>query len=118
MNVNSEITKWFDVSAKISWNTSNYNEPYMNPQKGSVWSAMKNEPNRNLNMPIMTGPNDPIPNTWTDNILGWLAYGATQQTKNTNAVFNITPTITICPELNIKAELSYRPTEYFQKRES
>lgn len=116
MNVNSEITKWFDVSAKISWNTSNYNEPYMNPQKGSVWSAMKNEPNRNLNMPIMTGPNDPIPNTWTDNILGWLAYGATQQTKNTNAVFNITPTITICPELNIKAELSYRPTEYFQKR--
>lgn len=116
MNLNTKITDWFDISSKISWNTTNYNEPYMNPQKGSVWSAMKNEPGRNLNMPIMTGPNDPIPNTYTDNILGWLAYGATQQTKKTNTVFNITPTITILPELNLKAELSYRPTEYFQKR--
>ena len=28
----------------------------------------------------------------------------------------MTPTITFCPEFNVKAELSYRPTEYFQKR--
>lgn len=116
MSLNTQITNWFDIASKISYNTSNYNEPYMNPQKGSVWSAMKNEPNRNLNMPIMTGSNDPIPNTYTDNILGWLAYGATQQTKNTSTVFNVTPTITFCPELNVKAELSYRPTDYFQKR--
>lgn len=116
MNLNTNITKWLDVATKISYNTSNYNEPYMNAQKGSVWSAMKNDPGRNVNMPIKTGANDPIPDAWTDNILGWLAYGATQSTKNTNTVFNITPTITICPELNVKAELSYRPTEYFQKR--
>lgn len=116
MNLNSKITDWFDVASKISFNTNNYNEPYMNPQKGSVWSAMKNEPGRNINMPIMTGPNDPIPDAYTDNILGWLAYGATQETKKTNTVFSVTPTITFCPEFNIKAELSYRPTEYFQKR--
>ena len=88
----------------------------MNYQKGNVWEAMKNDPVRNMNMPIKTGPNDPIPDAWTDNILGWLAYGATQSTQKTSTVFNITPTITICPELNVKAELSYRPTEYFQKR--
>lgn len=116
MNLNTDITDWFNVATKITYNTSNYNEPYMNPQKGSVWAAMKNEPNRNLNMPIMTGPNDPVPNAYTDNILGWLAYGATQETKKTNTIFNITPTITFCPEFNVKAELSYRPTEYFQKR--
>ena len=116
MSLNSKITDWFNVASKISFNTNNYNEPYMNPQKGTVWAAMKNEPNRNLNMPIMTGPNDPIPDTYTDNILGWLAYGATQQTKNTSTVYNITPTITLFPFLDVKAELSYRPTEYFQKR--
>ena len=116
MNLNTNINKWLDVATKISYNTSNYNEPYMNYQKGKVWEAMKNDPGRNMNMPIKTGPNDPIPDTWTDNILGWLAYGATQSTKNTNTVFNITPTLTICPELNVKAELTYRPTEYFQKR--
>lgn len=42
---------------------------------------MKNDPVRNMNMPIKTGPNDPIPDAWTDNILGWLAYGATQSTQ-------------------------------------
>lgn len=117
VNLTTKITDWFDVASKISYNTSNYNEPYLVSAKGSsVWAAMKNEPSRNLNMPIKTGPNDPIPNAWTDNIFGWLAYGATQKTSNTNTVFNVTPTITICPELNVKAELSYRPTEYFQKR--
>lgn len=117
VNLNSKITDWLDIASKISYNTSNYNEPYLVSAKGtSVWAAMKNEPGRNLNMPLKTGPNDPIPNAWTDNIFGWLAYGATQKTSRTNTVFNITPTITICPELNVKAELSYRPTEYFQKR--
>lgn len=115
MSLNTKITDWFDVASKISYNASTFDEPYMNPQKGPVWSALKNEPERNLNSPIMTGPNDPIPNAWTDNILGWLAYGATKETRKTNAVFNITPTLTICPEFNIKAELSYRPNEYFQK---
>lgn len=117
MNLTTKITDWFDVASKISFNTSNYNEPYLVAGKGtSVWDSMKNEPGRNLNMPLKTGPNDPIPNTWTDNIFGWMAYGATQQTKRTNTVYNVTPTITLCPELNVKAELSYRPTEYFQKR--
>lgn len=116
MNLNTQITEWFDIASKISFNTSNYNEPYMNSQKTNLWNAIKNEPGRNINMPIKTGPNDPIPDTYTDNILGWLDYGATQQTKKTNTVFSVLPTITICPEFNLKAELSYRPTEYFQKR--
>lgn len=117
VNLTTKITDWLDVASKISFNTSNYNEPWLVSGKGtSVWASMKNEPGRNLNMPLKTGPNDPIPNAWTDNIFGWLAYGATRQTQNTNTVYSVTPTVTILPELNIKAELSYRPTEYFQKR--
>ncbi|MGL4493029.1 MAG: SusC/RagA family TonB-linked outer membrane protein, partial [Tannerellaceae bacterium] len=116
VNLNTEITNWFDVAAKISFSSSTYDEPYMNPQKGSVWSAMKNEPERNLNMPIMTGPNDPIPNTYTDNILGWLSYGANKYTQKSNTVYSITPTFKVCKELNLKAELSYRPKEFFQKQ--
>lgn len=116
MSLDTEIAKWFTVGAKISYNVSTYDEPYMNPQKGSVWSAMKNEPDRNINSPVMSGPNDPIPNAWTDNIVGWLAYGATQEKKNTSAAFNVNPTIIILPELKVKGEFSYRPTEYFLKR--
>ena len=43
MNLNTNINKWLDVATKISYNTSNYNEPYMNYQKGKVWEAMKND---------------------------------------------------------------------------
>lgn len=116
MSLDTEIASWFKIGTKISYNASTYNEPYMNPQKGSLWAAMKNEPERNINSPIKSSPTDPIPDAWTDNIMGWLAYGAKQQTKRNNMLFNLTPTITICPELQLKAELSYRPSEYYQKR--
>ncbi len=116
MSINSKITDWFDIASKISFNSSNYNEPYMNPQKGSVWAAMKNEPNRNLNMPIMTSPNDPIPNTYTDNIFGMVSlWGDTADKKHQHS-FQCDSDNHVLSEFNVKAELSYRPTEYFQKR--
>ncbi|MCD7938091.1 MAG: TonB-dependent receptor [Tannerellaceae bacterium] len=116
INLDTEITSWFKVATKLTYNNTTYNEPYMNPQKGTLWGAMKNEPGRNINSPIKSGPNDPIPDTWTDNIVGWLAYGATQETKRNNMIFNVTPELIISKELQIKAELSYRPTEYYRKR--
>lgn len=115
MSIETEINKWFKVSAKASYNTSNYGAPYMNPQKGSVWSAMMGEVSRNISMPLRTGADDPVPDTWTDNILGWLAYGATTETKRTNFLFNINPTITLMPGWTVKGEFSYRPIDYFSK---
>lgn len=115
VNLDTEVTKWFKVGTKISYNTTTYDEPYLNPQKGTLWGAMMGETNRNICMPIKTSSTDPQPDTWTDNVLGWLAYGATRDTKRTNAVFNVTPTITILPGLTVKGEFSYRPNEYYQK---
>ncbi len=115
INLDTEVNNWFTVATKVSYNTTSYDEPYLNPQKGTLWGAMMGEVSRNICMPIKTGPNDPQPNTWTDNVLGWLAYGATRDTKRTNAVFNVTPTITILPGLTVKGEFSYRPNEYYQK---
>lgn len=115
MNIDTEITKWFKIGAKISYNTTSYDEPYMNPQKGSLWSAMMQDVSRNICSPIRTSADDPVPDTYTDNILGWLEYGATRETKRTNAIFNVTPTITLMPGWTVKAELSYTPNEYFRK---
>ncbi len=115
MSIDTEINKWFKLGTKISYNTTNYDEPYLNPQKGSLWSAMMNEVNRNICAPIRTSADDPLPDIWTDNVLGWLAYGATKSTKRTNAIFNVTPTITLMPGWTVKAEFSYAPNEYFEK---
>ena len=115
MSIDSEITKWFKVNAKISYNVSNLDEPYINPQKGSLWSAMMGEPERNVCAPVKTAATDPLGEMWTDNIIGWLAYGATKETKRTNAVFSINPTITLMDGLSLKGEFSYRPNEYYYK---
>lgn len=116
MNVETEINNWFKLGAKISYNSTNYDEPYLNPMKGTLWSAMMGETSRNICSPIRTSLDDPQPDMWTDNILGWLAYGATRTTKRTNAIFNVTPTITLMPGWTVKAEFSYAPNEYFQKK--
>ena len=116
MSIDTEINNWFSLNSKISYNVSNLDEPYINAQKGSLWSAMMGEPQKNVNAPIRTSADDPIPNAYTDNIIGWLDYGATKETKKTNAVFSINPTITIMDGLTLKGEFSYRPTEYYHKR--
>lgn len=115
MSIDSEITKWFKINAKISYNVSNLDEPYINAQKGSLWSAMMGEPERNVCAPVKTAATDPMGEMWTDNIIGWLAYGATKETKRTNAVFSINPTITLMDGLSLKGEFSYRPNEYYYK---
>lgn len=115
MSLDTDINKWFKISAKMSYNATTYDEPYLNPQKGSLWGAMMGEVSRNICSPIQTSATDPQPEMWTDNVLGWLAYGATRDTRRNNAVFNVTPTVTLLPGWTVKAELSYRPNEYFQK---
>lgn len=116
MSIDSEITNWFKVNAKISYNVSNLNEPYINSQKGSIWTAMMQEPARNVCAPVKTAATDPQAEVWTDNIIGWLAYGATKDTKRTNAIFSLNPTITLMKGLTLKGEFSYRPNDYFYKQ--
>lgn len=116
VNLDTEITNWFKVGTKLSYNSTQYDTPYLNPQKGGFWSAIVNDISRNLRAPVKTGPNDPIPNTYTDNVVGWMGYGATKETSRQDMMFTLLPVITISPELKIQAELSYKPNEYFQKK--
>ena len=116
ISVDTEVNKWFSLNSKISYNVSNLDEPYMNSQKGSLWSAMMGEPDKNVCSPIRTSAEDRIPNAYTDNIIGWLDYGATKETKRTNAVFSLNPTITLMDGLTLKGEFSYRPTDYYYRQ--
>ena len=116
MSMNFKATKWLDIGARISYNVSNFNEPWLNTQKGTLWSALLTQTSRNINMPLKTGPNDPVPDAWTDNIVGWIMYGATNDVKRTNSVYALNPTINVLPELKLKGEFSYKTTGYEQQR--
>jgi TonB-linked SusC/RagA family outer membrane protein len=112
ISLDTEITKWFTLGTKVSYNVATYDEPYLNVQKGTLWEAMQGQVEKNMHSPIKTGPNDPIPNAWTDNVVGWLAYGATQAKTNTAAIFNLNPTLIVSKDLKLKGEFAYRPTDY------
>lgn len=89
VNLTTKITDWFDVASKISFNTSNYNEPWLVSGKGSsVWASMKNEPGRKFEYAVENRPNDPIPEAWTDQYF-WLVSLWKQRAKHT------TPTLCI-----------------------
>jgi len=119
MNVNIKANKWFSVFAKMGFDQTNYNSPYIVGGKGSIWAAMMGETNKNINMPIQTGPNDPLPNTYTDNILAWLSYGANNKSTDRRVSLLISPEFTIIPNtLKLKADLTFQPQTYSLSRYS
>lgn len=110
IRVNAKVKEWFNVEGKVSYNHTDYESPYLTGGKGTLWSAMRNETGKNINMPIMTSANDPIPNAYTDNILGWISYGGRTNSTSYTTSLSISPELIIFPEmLKVKADLSYLP---------
>jgi len=111
IRVNAKVKSWFNVEGRLNYNRTTYNAPYLVGGKGSVWSAMKGaETAKNINMPLMTGPNDPIPNAYTDNILSWLSYGAKTNSLSQTTAMSVSPEFIIIPNvLKAKADLSFTP---------
>ncbi|MDR3061248.1 MAG: TonB-dependent receptor [Dysgonamonadaceae bacterium] len=120
VRVNAKVKKWFNVEGRLNYNRTTYDSPYLVGGKGTVWSAMKGgEIAKNINMPLMTGPNDPIPNAYTDNILSWLSYGAKSQTTSATTAMSLSPEFIIIPNtLKAKADLSFTPQSTVSERRS
>lgn len=113
LNLNTKVKSWFNLFTKLGFDQSNYATPYIVGGKGSLWNAMMGEVERNINMPILTGPNDPIPNAYTDNILAWVSYGARNKSINRRISLVASPEFIFLPnKLTLKADLAYLPQSY------
>ncbi len=118
-NVNSKINRWFNLGAKATYNINNFHEPTAKPGEGNLWHVVKSQyPSKHIYMPVMTGPNDPVPNAPTDNILGYyLANGRDKQSRQTG-LFTITPEFIILPgELTVKGDFSYTTINFNREKE-
>lgn len=119
INVNAKITSWFNLFGKVSFDQTHYETPYLVGGKGNLWEAMMTDPARNINTPLMTGPNDPLPNAYTDNILSWISYGARNRSVNRRMSLLASPEFIILPnKLKVKADLAYQPQSYSLNRYS
>ncbi|MDR0333095.1 MAG: TonB-dependent receptor [Dysgonamonadaceae bacterium] len=119
MRVNAKVTDRFNMEGRFNYNRTTYEHPYLVGGKGNLWAAMRNETNKNINMPLMTGPNDPMPNVYTDNILSWLSYGARATSLRQSYAMSISPSFTILPGvLTARADLSFTPSSVELNRRS
>ncbi len=114
---NAKVTNWFNVEAKFSYNRNIYDEPYVPGYKGGIWSVLKQDADKNINMPIRTLASDPSGVQWTDNYLAWLDYGNRQVTNRWTSQMTVSPEFIILPEvLKVKADISYTPQGHSYKR--
>lgn len=117
MGINAKVTKWFNLGAKMMFNSTEYDAPYLRSGKGTLWSAMiGGEYAKNILAPITTGPDDPVPNYGTDNILAWLGNGSTTHTTYNTTIINVNPEFTILPELKIKTNFAFTRYNYELQR--
>ena len=113
LSVNAKVADWFNVGAKASYNIFNYTTPTQR-EAGNLWlSAKSYYPEDNIYKPVLTGPDDPLPNYATENPVSYLYTGGRNKTSRKNMILSISPEFIIIPKiLKLKADFSLTPTSY------
>ncbi|MDR0824218.1 MAG: TonB-dependent receptor [Prevotella sp.] len=107
---NAKVTDWFNVEVRANYNRNSYDEPYVPSYKGNIWSVLKQDADKNINMPIKTLESDPCGEQWTDNFLAWYGYGSRTVTNRWTTVLAVSPEFIVIPKtLKLKADLYYTP---------
>lgn len=118
LSLNAKVTDWFNVGAKASYNIFNYTGPTQRELGSNLWlSAKAYYPEDNIYKPVLTGPDDPLPNFETENPVSYLYRGGRDKTSRKKTILSISPEFIIIPnELKIKADFSLTPTTYQRER--
>ncbi|WP_346239191.1 TonB-dependent receptor [Niabella insulamsoli] len=115
LNTSTTVSDWFKVDLKTNYNRSVYTQPVNPAGKGGWWIALAQEPGRNVNMPLRTPANAPVPNAYTDNILSFMDYYSLDKDDKDALLLTVSPTFTPVKNWNIKADFSYRSENYKTK---
>ena len=118
MSINAKVTNWFTVTAKASYNVFDYDSPTQQTDGINLWSYAKSYyPEDYIYKPVLTGPDDPLPNHPTENTVSYLYAGGRNVTSRRKTILSISPEFTILPKiLKIKADLSVTPTTYQREK--
>lgn len=120
LGINAKVTDWFNVSAKASHNIFNYSSPTQRSDAPNLWLHAKSYyPEDNIYKPVLTGPDDPLPNYPTENPVSYLYTDGRNKTSRRKSIFTISPEFIIIPKiLKVKADFSLTPTTYQREQTS
>ncbi|MBD8487766.1 TonB-dependent receptor [Echinicola sp. CAU 1574] len=116
LNVTNEVSDWFSVDFRSSYSQSNYTEPVSPAGKGGWWTAMSQEPGRNVNMPMLTPASSPVGEMYTDNILSFMDYGSRNDETKEHILLGIAPTVHLLKGWDLKANISYKSYNFRRKQ--
>ncbi|MDR1951642.1 MAG: SusC/RagA family TonB-linked outer membrane protein, partial [Bacteroidales bacterium] len=119
LRINAKVNPWFNMDAKLTYNRTEYEGPYIAPWKGAIWSQLKLDADKNVMMPMKSSPNDPTPNAYTDNYLSWLSYGARTFRDRQTTILSMTPEFILIPKmLKFRTDFAYTLQGQDAKRRS
>ena len=118
LSINAKVTKWFNVAAKASYNVFDYEGPTQQTDGMNLWSYAKSYyPENFIYQPVLTEPDDFLPNHPTENPVSYLYAGGRNISSRRKTILSISPEFTIIPKiLKIKADLSVAPTTYQKEK--
>lgn len=118
LSINAKVTDWFTVAAKASYNVFDYDAPTQQTDGMNLWNYAKSYyPENYIYQPVLTGPDDPLPNHVTENPVSYLYAGGRNVTSRRKTILSISPEFIILPKiLKIKADLSFTPTTYQREK--
>lgn len=118
LGINAKVTDWFNVAAKASYNVFDYDSPTQQTDGVNLWNYAKSYyPENYIYQPVLTGPNDPLPNHVTENPVSYLYAGGRNVTSRRKTILSISPEFIILPKLlKIKADLSITPTSFQREK--
>lgn len=90
MSINAKVTNWFTVTAKASYNVFDYDSPTQQTDGINLWSYAKSYyPEDYIYKPVLTGPDDPLPNHPTENTVSYLYAGGRNVTSRRKTILSI-----------------------------
>ncbi|MCD8184536.1 MAG: SusC/RagA family TonB-linked outer membrane protein [Bacteroides sp.] len=118
LSVNAKVTNWFNVAAKASYDVFDYEGPTQQTDGSNLWQYAKSYyPENYIYQPVLTGPDDPLPNHVTENPVSYLYAGGRNITSRRKTILSISPEFIILSKiLKIKADLSVTPTTYQREK--
>ena len=118
LSINAKVTKWFNVAAKASYNVFDYEGPTQQTDGMNLWSYAKSYyPENFIYQPVLTGPDDFLPNHPTENPVSYLYAGGRNISSRRKTILSISTELIIIPKIfKIKADLSVAPSTYHKEK--
>lgn len=107
-NVNTEITEWLKLGAKVNYISTGYDEPHKYPNKGSDWWEQMTRGEPQVLFPIKTPAGSPVgEGVATENFVNFLESGSRRISNNSTGIYSIDAQAEVTSGLKVSGNLSY-----------